>query len=164
MMKNTLIHYLKNKKQMLLFLFGVILCSMHLEAKNQFPRKTVNLNREWKYMRGDYKEAAFPDFEDRDWETTGLPHSFSIPYFMSNDFYVGYGWYRKKLVLTEKELSHRLFLEFDGIFQEAEIFINGKLIKRHVRGYTGFNTDISPAVKNDPDTPQPSFHHSLEHV
>lgn len=111
------------------------------------PRKTVNLNREWKYMRGDHRNAQQIDFCDKDWETVGLPHSFSIPYFMSKDFYVGYGWYRKSLNLSKKELQQSLFLEFDGVFQETEVFVNGQLVGKHIGGYTGFSINISSAVK-----------------
>lgn len=107
---------------------------------------SINLNREWKYARGDYQKAEKQDFNDKDWESIGLPHSFSIPYFLSKDFYVGYGWYRKQLTVTRKELSNRIFLEFDGVFQETEVFVNGTLLKTHIGGYTGFTVDISSAL------------------
>lgn len=40
---------------------------------------------------------------------------------MSKDFYVGYGWYRKQIQLSAADLKRKLFLEFDGVFQEAEV-------------------------------------------
>ena len=43
-------------------------------------------------MQGDYTGAERTDYDDSSWETIGIPHSFSIPYFMSKDFYTGYGW------------------------------------------------------------------------
>ena len=55
------------------------------------PREVINLNREWKYMQGDLQGAEKTDYDDNNWETIGIPHSFSIPYFMSKDFYTGYG-------------------------------------------------------------------------
>ncbi|GAE84086.1 beta-galactosidase [Bacteroides reticulotermitis JCM 10512] len=90
------------------------------------------------YKCGDYCGAEQPLFDDSGWESIGLPHSFSIPYFMSKDFYVGYGWYRKTLQLNKSDLAKRLFLEFDGVFQEAEVFVNGQLVGKHVGGYTAF--------------------------
>lgn len=120
-------------------------CSV-VEAKVS-SRKSSNFNREWKYMRGDHQGAEQIIYDDSGWEQVGLPHSFSIPYFMSKDFYAGYGWYRKSLKLTENELSQRIFLEFDGVFQEAEVFINGKPAGNHVGGYTGFSIDISSLVR-----------------
>lgn len=118
-----------------------------LRAENVQPRVCQNLNREWKYAKGDFQGAERPSFDDREWENVGLPHSFSIPYFMSRDFYVGYGWYRRSLTLTRQDLSKRIFLEFDGVFQEAEVFVNGRLLQTHVGGYTGFNVDITASVR-----------------
>lgn len=45
---------------------------------------------------------------------------------MSKDFYTGYGWYRRHLEMDRSDLKGLVFLEFDGVFQEAEIFVNGK--------------------------------------
>jgi beta-galactosidase len=112
------------------------------------PRKTINFNREWKYALGDYMGGEQVSFDDYRWESVGLPHSFSIPYFMSKDFYVGYGWYRKHFFLHKEDLSKRIFLEFDGVFQEAEIYINGHLSGTHLGGYTGFPVDISSEAKS----------------
>lgn len=132
----------------LTFLFLLCLLTGVLYGQtDKTSRQTVNFNRDWKYMRGDFANAGRTDYNDSDWEKVGLPHSFSIPYFMSKDFYTGYGWYRKNFVLTAKDLKQKLFIEFDGVFQEAEVFVNNKKIGAHVGGYTGFNFDISSAVR-----------------
>ncbi len=133
-------------KQLFVILFCALSIISHLQASPSF-RRIENLNHEWKFALGDYKHAAIPTFNDEAWETVGLPHSFSIPYFMSKDFYVGYGWYRKQLNFTEEEVRKAVFLEFDGVFQETEIYVNGKLAGTHVGGYTGFSVDISDALK-----------------
>ena len=52
-------------------------------------------------MHGDFPEVETPDFDDSQWYDIGLPHSFGIPYFMTNEFYVGYGCYRKKLYVEK---------------------------------------------------------------
>lgn len=111
------------------------------------PRETLLLNPGWKYLQGDCSGAERPGFDDTGWEDVGLPHSFSIPYFMSKDFYIGYGWYRKQVELKAADLKKRLFLEFDGVFQEAEIFVNGKRVGSHIGGYTGFSVDITAAAR-----------------
>lgn len=110
-------------------------------------REVINLNREWLYCRGDYSGAEQADYDDSEWEPIGLPHSFSIPYFLSKDFYTGYGWYRKTVDFTPNDLKKDLFLEFDGVFQEAEVYINGQLAGTHRGGYTGFNVRITPYAK-----------------
>lgn len=111
------------------------------------PREVLNLNPDWKYQPGDHSGAEQPVYDDAAWENVGLPHSFSIPYFLSKDFYVGYGWYRREVDLTAKQLEKKIFLEFDGVFREAEIFVNGKRAGHHDGGYTGFSIDISPWAK-----------------
>ena len=106
-------------------------------------REVVNLNREWTYLRGDHPGAEKIGFDDSAWEHIGLPHSFSIPYFMSSEFYTGYGWYRKTFTLDAGDMKRDLFLEFDGVFQEAEIYVNGQYVGKHRGGYTGFNAHIT---------------------
>jgi glycosyl hydrolase family 2/F5/8 type C domain-containing protein len=109
-------------------------------------RARVNFNADWRFTLGDVPDAQSPDFDDAKWESTGLPHSFSIPYFRSASFYVGYGWYRKTLSLPALPAGRRLSLEFEGAFQEAEIFVNGIAVGHHRGGYTGFTVDITSAV------------------
>ena len=104
---------------------------------------TEVINANWTFALGDFDGAQNTDFDDSQWQRIGLPHSFAIPYFMSRDFYTGYGWYRKKINLSANDLKNRLFIEFDGVFQEAEIFVNGKPSGSHTGGYTGFSIDIT---------------------
>jgi len=110
-------------------------------------RVRVNFNAGWRFTLGDVPGAQDPDFDDSKWEPIGLPHSFSIPYFRSPSFYVGYGWYRKTLNLPAVPAGRRLSLEFEGAFQEAEVFVNGMPVGHHRGGYTGFPVDISAAVR-----------------
>ena len=92
-----------------------------VQAMNTDGREVVNLNREWTYQRGDHPGAERTDYDDSAWEHIGLPHSFSIPYFMWKDFYTGYGWYRRTVVLDKRDLRREIFLEFDGVFQVATL-------------------------------------------
>jgi hypothetical protein len=109
-------------------------------------RSRINLNREWKFHRGDVAGAQAVDFDDSSWEPIGLPHTFDLPYFRTPEFYVGYGWYRKTLHLDGPN-DKRFFLEFDGVFQEAEVFVNGTRVGEHRGGYTGFCVDFSGAAR-----------------
>ena len=112
-----------------------------------YLRQTVNFNRAWKFQLGDVTDAAAPAFDDAKWNDANLPHSFSMPYFAADRFYVGYGWYRKHFDLPKAWSSKRVNLEFDGVFQVAEVFVNGQRIGEHQGGYTGFTFDITDAVK-----------------
>ncbi|WP_294477649.1 glycoside hydrolase family 2 TIM barrel-domain containing protein [uncultured Bacteroides sp.] len=131
-----------------LIILSLDICHLVYARERRTLRQTINFNCEWKYARGNHQGAEQPMYADMDWETVGLPHSFSIPYFMSQDFYVGYGWYRKHYSFSENELTKRIFLEFDGVFQEAEVYVNGQLAGMHMGGYTGFSVDASAFVKS----------------
>src|SRR5208283_4735912 len=102
------------------------------------PRQHVVFNRDWKFLIGDHPGAESRAYNDASWEPIMLPHSFNLPYFRSADFYVGYGWYRKHFQAPASWRQRRTFLEFDGVFQDAEVFVNGRAMGRHQGGYTGF--------------------------
>ena len=110
-------------------------------------RQSINFNREWKFQLGDFPGAASEKFDDAQWNDANLPHSFSMPYFAADRFYVGYGWYRKHFNVTRAWDGRRVNLEFDGVFQVAEVFVNGHRVGEHKGGYTGFTFDITDAVK-----------------
>jgi hypothetical protein len=110
-------------------------------------RDTDNFNREWKFQLGDVTNAAATGFDDSKWDACNLPHSFSTPYFAADRFYVGYGWYRKHFDVPKTRSGRRINLEFDGVFQVAELFVNGRRMGEHQGGYTGFSFDITDAVQ-----------------
>jgi beta-galactosidase len=140
-----------------IFIRGIVtalLCCLVLSARTvcasdaQGPsRQKININQFWKYQQGDFPGAESPTYNDVSWQAVSLPHSFSIPYFMSPDFYAGYGWYRKHQPLPESIAGKRVSLEFEGAFQEAEVFVNGARVGSHKGGYTGFAVDITAAAK-----------------
>ena len=110
-------------------------------------RESLNFNREWKFQLGDVTGADAAVFDDSKWGDANLPHSFSMPYFAAERFYVGYGWYRKHFNVPAAWAGKRANLEFDGVFQVAEVFVNGRRIGEHRGGYTGFTFDVTDAVK-----------------
>jgi len=112
------------------------------------PRQTVNFNRDWKFRLGAHAGAEAERYDDDAWDAIGLPHSFSIPYFAAPDFYVGQGWYRKRFDVPATWAGRRLYLEFDGAFQDAEIFVNARRVEHHTGGYTGFSVDITEAARS----------------
>lgn len=129
------------------FLIVLILASLSAPLGAAEPlRQNLNLNREWKFKLGDFSGAEATAFDDAAWDPVNLPHSFSIPYFQSKDFYVGYGWYRKHLEIKPEWASKRISIEFEGAFQDAEIYVNGARIGKHKGGFTGFSMDITSAV------------------
>ncbi len=102
-------------------------------------------NREWEFR-----------FEDEplksDWRWVHLPHSFSMPYFMSDAFYTGCGTYRKTLNVNKDWLGKKIYLDFEAAFQVAVVKVNGRFVTRHEGGYTAFRADLSPHLKEGANT------------
>lgn len=127
--------------RLFLLVVTLVMCSISANAQ------TSVFNNGWKYRQGDFSQAKETKYDDSEWENIGLPHSFSIPYFMGRTFYTGYGWYRKNFDVNSSDLKKLSYLEFDGVFQEAEIFVNGSFAGKHRGGYTGFRIDMTPYLK-----------------
>lgn len=108
--------------------------------------KKTNINRNWKFKfgknPGDENSVCFDGYN-----LIALPHSFGIPYYGDDDFYVGYGCYVKTLNI-EKKSNRRIFIEFGAAFQVAEVFVNGKFVGCHKGGYTAFVFDVTDKVSN----------------
>ncbi|WP_311950597.1 sugar-binding domain-containing protein [Mucilaginibacter terrae] len=110
----------------------------------------------WKFKLGDYPEAAKPDFNDSLWRRLDLPHDWSIegnfdaknP--MGNDggyLPAGIGWYRKTFEVKADVQYKKMSLYFEGIYMNAEVFINGTSLGIRPYGYSSFYYDISPYIK-----------------
>lgn len=102
-------------------------------------RRTV-WNRGWEFRLEDEPGKG-------DWQTAHLPHTFSLPYFMSESFYTGRGSYRKKLVMPEEWKGRKVFLDCGAAFQVAEVLVNGRKAGSHEGGYTAFRTDLTPFLE-----------------
>jgi hypothetical protein len=109
-------------------------------------RQHININREWRFLRDDVPNGADVALDDASWQRVNLPHTFDLPYFRTPEFYVGAGWYRRTIDVPADWVGKRLFLEFDGVFQVADVYVNGQHVDEHRGGYTGFSIDISDAV------------------
>jgi len=132
------------------------------KGKPVLPGRVVsNLNAEWKFKLGSVENGEAVDLDDSQWETAHVPHSFSLPYFLSDRFYTGDGWYRKKIhisnvdfvirdgqIVAEENKTYRYCLDFKGVFQVADVYVNGKLAGHHEGGYTGFEVDFTDQMVN----------------
>lgn len=133
---------------LIIITFIVSACSEINLKKEKSDRQKTNINREWQFtFSSETANFSTEISEGAQWERVGLPHTFSLPYFRSENFYEGYGWYQKTIQIEDNWLEQSISLEFDGVFQVAEIFLNGEKVGEHKGGYTGFTIDISTAVK-----------------
>ncbi|MFC3493675.1 glycoside hydrolase family 2 protein [Glycomyces rhizosphaerae] len=103
------------------------------------------INDDWTFAYGEHPGAE-DELPGPDWYDIGLPHSFDLPDFREQRFYVGHGCYRRRVDVPEAWLGQWIALEFLGVFQVCEVFVNGRLVGRHEGGYTPFTVDISDAV------------------
>ena len=123
-----------NTSKIFLLFFGLIIfCNSIAADKNRIgntqklsPRTITNINSDWKFQLGDFTGVEKVGFADGDWKRIGLPHSFSRPYFLSPDFYTGYGWYRKNIDLGNMIDNRCYSIEFEGVFQVKKSGEKGK--------------------------------------
>jgi beta-galactosidase len=124
-------HYL----QLLLILMLAFCVSCgNLGRTNKSPRQIENFDFDWKFSKGDFPEASQPDFDDSQWELLDVPHDWAILDTFSPDnpsghpggfASAGIGWYRKYFTLDRSDLSSNVSIEFDGVYMNSEVWING---------------------------------------
>ena len=134
-----------NKKTLVTLLFLLQACVLF--GKESSVRQQINLNRDWHFTLGDPEGVQQFSFSDKDWQQVNLPHSFSLPYFMWKSVYNGYGWYRKTIDMPTDWKGKQVFIEFEGIFIQSEVYLNGQRVGEHTGGYTGFCYDLTPFLK-----------------
>ncbi len=118
---------------------------------------SYNLNTGWKFFFGDPTGASLPGFNDSAWTNVSLPHTWNdIDTYRSfishsggdqSEKLFGIGWYRKHFTLPQKAKGRKIFLEFDGMRQAGQFFLNGKLIGSYENGITAVGFDITNSVK-----------------
>jgi beta-galactosidase len=109
----------------------------------------------WKFFKGDAQGADQPGFADANWRNLDLPHDWSVegPFREqpgSATFAhlpTGIGWYRKRFSIPESYRDRKVFIEFDGVYQLSEVWINGQYLGKRPYGYIGFHYDLSPHLK-----------------
>lgn len=116
-------------------------------------RKTYNFNPSWKLFVGDVEGAEKPGFDDSGWKEISLPYAWNQnEAFLKDirDLSTGIAWYRKTFVLPEGNESNKVFLEFEGVRQAGEFYVNGTLVGLHENGAMALGLDVSQLVKPYP--------------
>ena len=124
----------------------------------------ILFDNDWRFHRGGAQRAEMPEFDDSKWRKLDLPHDWSIedlpgtqsPFDpnavgqVSTGFTVGgTSWYRKTFALPADAKNKQIYIQFDGIYMNADIWVNGTLVGNHPYGYTSFWFDITDKVKMD---------------
>ena len=147
-------HLSTRKSQLLFFL---CLCAMgNLQAQLNNPRTITPLDAGWQFWLGDDPAARQPGFDDTRWRTLTLPHDWTIespvnppPSGERNGGYFahGVGWYRKSFAFPDT--TKKLVVEFDGVYMNSDVWINGQFLGRRPNGFNGFRYDITEYLKRD---------------
>ncbi|MEM7799948.1 MAG: sugar-binding domain-containing protein [Chloroflexota bacterium] len=117
---------------------------------------SIDFNFNWRFALGDHDSAYLPDFDDSSWRRLRLPHDWSIefPFDQENgDGATGYlpggiGWYRKRFELRG-DPDQQIFVLFDGVYNNCEIWCNGALVGENRYGYSPFWFDLTPYLNAD---------------
>ena len=116
-------------------------------------RTKYNFNADWKVEVGDPQGADRPEFDDSQWKRVTTPYAWnedSAFRVSIHDLPVGVAWYRKHFRMPAASAGQKVFLEFEGIRQAGEVYLNGHFIGRHEDGVMAFGFDISAAIKPAP--------------
>ncbi len=112
------------------------------------------------YGNSSDPKAAASNFPDSDWQRVTLPHDWSITQLPQPDqtnatgyFPGGLGWYRKTFTLPSSMKGKRISIDFDGVFDNSYVYLNGQMLGNHPYGYTGYSYDVSGLVHTDGHTP-----------
>ena len=117
------------------------------------PRKRESFDFGWKFLAGDAPGAQEPGFGDAHWRDVDLPHDWSIegkfdeqaPSAGSGAYLpAGIGWYRKSFRAAETDRDKVIVLEFDGVYQNSEVWINGQYLGLRPYGYVPFCYELTP--------------------
>lgn len=121
-------------------------------------RTHMDLNENWKFTKQDVPEAFEKNLDDDAWETVSIPHCWNRKdvydtrnmfngYEIFHGYYRGPGWYRKQIRIDDAFKGKRVFIEFEGANQVADVWMNGQYIGKHEGGYTGFSFDVTDHVQ-----------------
>ena len=147
--------YMKRLKQLL-----IILLTLYATALG--AREVQNFNNGWKFSLnvGADENPAAPGFNDSGWRTLDLPHDWAI----EGDFDEhnpsgtgggalpgGIGWYRKNFKVDKKDKGQIISIEFDGVYMNSSVWINGHLLGTRPYGYISFSYDLTPYINWDGD-------------
>ncbi|MEO7978276.1 sugar-binding domain-containing protein [Flavobacterium sp.] len=131
---------------------------MNLYAQNKASSTKELFDYDWKFYLGDNDAASKINFDDTNWRTLDLPHDWSIEGEFSqnnpagNDgayLPTGTGWYRKKFVIPKDWKNKVITINFEGVYMNSEVFINGKSLGIYPYGYSSFSYELTPYLNSE---------------
>ena len=109
-------------------------------------RAVINLE-EWTFQKGKLNYAEKFSTSESDWKKVKIPHTYSMDAIEDIGYYKGDAWYRITLEIPSNMVEERIFIRFEGVGQESEVFVNEKNVGKHSGGYSAFCFEITNQVK-----------------
>jgi beta-galactosidase len=122
----------------------------------QSPRSILNFNKGWKFFLGNDSSAISLNYNDAKWRVLDLPHDWSIEGKFSETHPAtnqggalpgGIGWYRKTFTVPVAAKNKIVSIEFDGVYQNSEVWINEHYLGKRPNGYISFQYQLTPHLK-----------------
>jgi beta-galactosidase len=120
-------------------------------------RETLNFNLDWRFIKDDPPGAAAEKFDDSSWTQVSIPHTYNDVDTFDNASTPGHRgeqiqwggrtWYRKSFVAPSSWRDRKVFIEFEGVRQIAEVHVNGVRLGVHKTGFTPFGFDLTPHLR-----------------
>ena len=135
-----------------LLLLSCVVGSAAAQQAAESPRQRLLADYGWTFTTGDPVGAEQPAFDDSGWRSVDLPHDWSIegPYdeaaaTTGRGGYLptGVGWYRRSFTLPEGSDGRHVWIEFDGVYQNSDVWINGQHVGHRPYGYVSFYYDLT---------------------
>jgi len=139
------------------YLIAVVAVFLTAKAMAENPRHRGNFDAGWSFTLGDPDDAELESFDHAQWRKLDLPHDWSVEgrFEASNPagapggyLPTGIGWYRKTFHLPAHAKDRKVFIEFDGVYMNSEVWINGNHLGKRPYGYLGFEYDLTPHIKH----------------
>jgi beta-galactosidase len=116
-----------------------------LEGKYLKSRIKLRIDEDWRVQIGSIPGAEAVAFNDSSWAATNVPHDMSIALVSTTDNDPGaMGWYRKHFTLPQGFSGKTVIVQFDGVYQDSKIYLNGTQVGSQRFGYVSFNCDLTP--------------------
>jgi beta-galactosidase len=133
-------------------LLTLLILTLGLSSHAAETRTTLSFDHDWRFLKGDAPGAEQPRFDHAAWRIVNVPHDWSIEGPFSKDnptsraggyLPAGVGWYRKNFTLPEAEAGRRVFIDFDGVMANSDVWINGFKLGHRPYGYVSFRYELT---------------------
>jgi beta-galactosidase len=145
---------MRNRSAILTVLAVAILVMAGLSAcSTEEPRDRSGFNTGWRFSLAGNDDSRMGDFDDSGWRLLDLPHDWSIEGEFSETNPAsagggalpgGTGWYRKTFKIDPSKKDKLIYIEFDGVYRNREVWINGNYLGKRPYGYSSFRYELTP--------------------